>query len=274
MATMCGPLIPAFAQDVWLSPENITIDSINHAARELKARGKFWDLFSVAHHRRAALIQEKLKSPKITPLIFPSPPDFPDSGAWTLTESNTLIASPKRFKKFPQGKIHFIEDKMIPPNRAYLKLWEALTFLNHYPKKGELCLDLGASPGGWSWVLSQLGAEVIAVDKAALEPKIAAHPKVQSLKQSAFAVDLKSIGKIDWLCCDVICYPERLYTHVQRWLETGLVKNFVCTIKLKGKVDFALIRKFQSIPNSFTTHLFHNKHELTWLWPFTNPEIL
>lgn len=259
--------MPVFAQDIWLNPKTITVDSINHAAREIKSHGRFWNVFSVTQHRRAMLIQEKLKSPKITALIFPAQPDFPDSGGWTLLDANTVIASPTRWKKFPHGVTIFDEDKQAPPNRAYLKLWEALTFVNRYPKKDELCLDLGASPGGWTWALQKLGADVVAVDKAPLEAHIAGLKNVQTLQQSAFSVDLKKIGKIDWLCCDVICYPERLYTHLRRWLDSGLVKNFVCTIKLQGKTDLDVIRKFQLIPESLTTHLYHNRHELTWLWP-------
>ena len=72
-----------------------------------------------------------------------------------------------------------------PPNRAYLKLWEALTLAanmpdGRMPRPGELCLDLGSSPGGWSWVLQKLGARVISVDKAPLDPadRIAARHRV------------------------------------------------------------------------------------------------
>ena len=261
---------PAWALDVWPAHETFHINSIGHAAQELKSRGKFWALLPIEKHRRATLIQEKLRCPKINPLAFTEQPDLPDIGGWSLLDERTLVASPTHWKKFPHGEITFIENKSAPPNRAYLKLWEALTLINRYPQKGERCLDLGASPGGWTWVLSELGAQVTAIDKAPLEPSVTRRPNVTFEQQSAFSIDLEKIGEIDWLCCDVICYPERLYTHVNRWLETGLVKNFICTIKLQGKKDFAVVKKFQEIPGSFTTHLFHNKHELTWLWPF-NP---
>ena len=64
---------------------------------------------------------------------------------------------------FPHGEVGFVEDKAIPPNRAYLKLWEAFTLLGRHPGAGERCLDMGASPGGWTWVLQSLGAQVLGI---------------------------------------------------------------------------------------------------------------
>ena len=57
------------------------------------------------------------------------------------------------------------------------------------PRPGDRCVDLGASPGGWSWVLQSLGATVLAVDKAPLAPDIARLPHIEFLKASAFALD-------------------------------------------------------------------------------------
>ncbi len=71
-----------------------------------------------------------------------------------------------------------IEDHIGPPSRAYLKLWEALVRFGRWPAPGDRCLDLGASPGGWTWVLAKLGANVTAVDKAPLAPAVAAMPGV------------------------------------------------------------------------------------------------
>jgi hypothetical protein len=106
--------------------------------------------------------------------------------------------------------MNFVEDRSGPPSRAYLKLWEALTRLGRYPKPGESCIDLGASPGGWTWVIQSLGAHVIAVDKAPLDPAVVALTNVEVREQSAFALTPDEIGPVDWLFSDIICYPERL----------------------------------------------------------------
>jgi len=105
-----------------------------------------------------------------------------------------------------------------PPSRAYLKLWEALTVFGCRPEPGETCLDLGASPGGWSWALQGMGAHVVSVDKAPLAPEIARLPGIEHRQESAFALDPRVIGPVDWVFSDVVCYPERLLALVERWL--------------------------------------------------------
>lgn len=73
-----------------------------------------------------------------------------------------------------------------------------------------------------------------------------------------------SVGPVDWLLSDVICYPERLYRLLERWLESGLSRNMVCSVKFQGRTDHALIRRFAAIPGARLVHLRHNRHELTW----------
>nr|MDP9196734.1 hypothetical protein [Pseudomonadota bacterium] len=75
----------------------------------------------------------------------------------------------------------------------------------------------------------------------------------------------EDVGPVDWFCSDVICYPERLLRLVQTWRDSGLVRNFVCTIKFQGPTDHATARAFAAIPGSRLMHLHHNKHELTWI---------
>ncbi|MEO2044658.1 MAG: hypothetical protein ABGX43_08650, partial [Nitrospinaceae bacterium] len=69
---------------------------------------------------------------------------------------------------------------------------------------------------------------------------------------------------VDWLFSDLICYPEKLYEWILKWVESGVCKNFICTIKFKGKPNFMIINNFAAIPGSHVRHLFHNKNELTW----------
>lgn len=261
-----GPARPAaWAANVWYEPRRIEIASIGEAARALRAIQRNWAFYSTVHHRRARLIQDKLPVVTAKPLAFPSPAPRAPLGSWTLLDEATLLAAPRCASPFPHGEARFIEDRSGPPNRAYLKLWETLTLAGRHPGPGELCLDLGASPGGWSWVLAGLGARVIAVDKAPLAATVAAMPGVTWRQASAFALRPAEVGRVDWLFCDVICYPDRLHRLVSDWLESGLCANFVCTVKFQGATDFAAQDRFAAIPGSRLLHLHHNKHELTWM---------
>ncbi len=205
--------------------------------------------------------------PKVSarPLPFGAPAPAAPLGSWTLIDPGTVLAAPRCTSPFPNGEAAFVEDRAAPPSRAYLKLWELFTVIGVRPGPGELCLDLGASPGGWSWVLHGLGARVISLDKAPLDPRVAALPGLVHRRESAFALDPQSLGKVDWLFSDVVCYPARLLALVEKWLAAGTCRRFVCTLKFQGSTDHETARRFAAIPGSRLLHLHHNKHELTWI---------
>jgi 23S rRNA (cytidine2498-2'-O)-methyltransferase len=254
----------AWAANVWRDPVWLKIASIGDAAKQLRAIQRNWALYSFAHHRRAALIVEKLPKVSAKPLVFGDPAPTAPLGSWTLIDPETVLASASCSSSFPNGEANFIEDKA-PPSRAYLKLWEAFTLLNVRPSPGETCLDLGACPGGWSYVLAKLGARVIAIDKAPLDPGVLVLPGVEQRQVSAFGLEPRDIGPVDWLFSDVICYPARLLTLVEKFIAAGTVRNFLCTIKFQGETDFTTQARFAAIPGSRLLHLHVNKHELTWV---------
>ena len=255
----------AWVANVWKKPERIAIASIAEGARQLRALQRNWALYDWQLHRRSALIAERLPHVAARPLVFPAPAPTAPLGSWTLIDAGTILASPDCSSPFPNGEARFVEDREGPPNRAYLKLWEALTLIGRRPGPGERCLDLGASPGGWSWVLQKLGAQVVSVDKAALAPAVAGLPGIEFRRMSAFALEPADFGPADWLFSDVVCYPARLLALVRRWLAEGRVANYLCTIKFQGETDMAAAREFAQIPGSRLIHLHHNKHELTWI---------
>jgi 23S rRNA (cytidine2498-2'-O)-methyltransferase len=255
----------AWAANVWLDPQEIPVASISGAAAKLRALQRNWAFYAPKLYRRASLIQERLPKVSTKPLVFGTPPPEAPLGSWTLLDAGTVLAAARCTSPFPNGEVHFVEDRTGPPSRAYLKLWEALTLVGCRPGPGERCLDLGSSPGGWSWALQQMGANVVSVDKAPLAPRIAHLPGIEHRLESAFAVDQRSLGRIDWFFSDIVCYPTRLLTLVERWLTAGTCRNFICSIKFQGKTDHEAARRFAAIPGSQLHHLFHNKHELTWI---------
>jgi 23S rRNA (cytidine2498-2'-O)-methyltransferase len=256
------PRPAAWALDVWTQPREIVAPSVKAAADALRAIQRNWAGYTAAHHRRSTLIAERLPPVKARPLVFPAPAPASHLGAWTLLAPERLLASPTKTSPFVNGEVTFVEDREGPPSRAYLKLWEALTRLGRHPMPGETCLDFGASPGGWTWALARLGARVVAVDKAPLEPRVSAMPGVLVRQESAFGLEPRDEPPVDWLFSDVICYPGRLLALVRRWIAAGKARNLVCTLKFQGETDHDVAAEFAAIEGAVLFHGAHNKHEL------------
>jgi 23S rRNA (cytidine2498-2'-O)-methyltransferase len=258
---------PAWAANVWRAPVVMAAPSIAQAATALRAIQRNWWPYAPVLHRRAALIAAALPKVSAKPLAFPTPAPAAPLGAFTLAAATTLIAASATSSPFPDGEAVFTEDREGPPNRAYLKLWEAFTRLGRYPRPAERVIDLGASPGGWTWVLAKLGTRVLAVDKAPLAPAVAQMPGVELRRESAFGLDPAALGPVDWMCCDIVCYPARLCALLERWIAAGTARNIVATVKFQGETDLAAQARLAAIPGARLAHLHHNKHELTWFWP-------
>lgn len=261
---------PYWARTTLLEPFLLHFESIGDAAKALKEIQRNWAPYQYQSFRRAALIQEKLPYINLKAKNFPV--EIPKSpiGVYTLIDDKTILASAKTSSFLPAGKIEFVEDHENPPSRAYLKIQESLTLARHFfgvplPGPDSRCFEAGACPGGWTWVLVNLGAKVYAVDRAELAPSLMQNPLVEFCAHDAFTLKPEEIGKSDWVFSDVICYPERLLEWVKKWLDSGLTKKMICTIKMQGAIDYEIVKKFAEIPDSRVVHLNYNKHELTWI---------
>jgi len=255
-----------WTRNVWEKPFLLEFDSISQAARELKSIQRNWAACPTRLYRRIALIEDALPKISSKPKEFPFELPKAPMGAFTLLDEHLLLGSAECSSPFPNGEVHFAEDREGPPSRAYRKLWEALELTGKMPSPGDRCLDAGASPGGWTWVLANLGAEVISIDRAPLEDSLMRNPHVTYVAHDAFTLAPEDLGPVDWLFSDVICYPPALLAWVQKWLDSGMAENFVCTIKMQGEhFDKATTDRFAAIPGSRVVHLWHNKHELTWI---------
>jgi 23S rRNA (cytidine2498-2'-O)-methyltransferase len=262
-------------RNLWKTPFVFSFSSIKKAAAVLRSVQRNWVCVPQGYYGRARLIQDALPyiARKRRPLDYTVPPA--PVGSWTLAGERTILASADCASPFPGGIIEFEEDKEGPPSRAYLKLAEAFIRLGTRPRTGEICLDAGASPGGWTWMVTrgcrtafpatQNPLRIIAVDRAPLAPPVAAIPHVTFLRHDAFTLRPEDIGMIDWLFCDAACYPARLYGWIEKWLISGLCKNYICTIKMQGAGGMETVRLFAAIPGGTVVHLYHNKHELTWM---------
>ncbi|MBR5051227.1 MAG: hypothetical protein IKX75_07855 [Desulfovibrio sp.] len=260
----------AWAQTSWLNPRWMPVKSIKDAAAQLAAIQRNWR----AHRpeliqgcsRRMALVEEALPHLSQRPLKFGDPAPTAPLGAFTLWTPSLMLAASQTTSPFPDGEVHFEENKTEPPGRAYLKLWESFTLLGRRPGPGDLCIDLGAAPGSWTWVLAGLGARVFSIDKAPLDEAIARRPNVSHCLGSGFGLEPSSVGQVDWLFSDMICYPARLLALVRQWMAQGSMRRALCTLKFQSDTDHETARAFAAIPGSRLRHLSCNRHELTWFW--------
>ena len=95
-----------------------------------------------------------------------------------------------------------------PLNRAELKLREILQ--RHavtLPAQGR-ALDVGAAPGGWTKVLAEHMAEVVAVDPGELDPRVQQLPNVIHLPMRSEALlTLEGLGQFDVITNDMNLSP-------------------------------------------------------------------
>jgi 23S rRNA (cytidine2498-2'-O)-methyltransferase len=153
------------------------------------------------------------------------------------------------------------------PSRAARKVEEALHWLGTSPSAGEVCVDLGAAPGGWSWALLDKRCRVIAIDPAELHPDVAAHPKLTHEKASAFAY--APVDPVDWLFCDMAWRPIEVAQMLAKWARKGYARTLVSNIKLPMKKKADVVREVREIVHGGgwkrvrTRQLYHDRDEIT-----------
>lgn len=268
-----GDPVPSYwHRNLWLEPLALPAASVSEAAAALRQRGGLWTPRPQDRFRRHTLIQQKLPHFAPKPRTFPFIPPAATLGCWTLRDETTIWASARTTSPFPGGDPLLVENKEDPPSSAYRKLQEALVLSGTWPTPDSVCLDAGSCPGGWTWVLAGLGATVHSVDRAPLDPRVSSLPNVMFRTGNAFALKPSDFGPLDWFCCDVICYPAKLWAWLEPWLAAGTVRHFVVTVKFQGKdIDWPTLDRFAGVRGSRLVHLHHNKHELTWLWTPPTP---
>lgn len=154
-----------------------------------------------------------------------------------------------------------------PPSRAYQKLEEAFLWMRAEPGAGDRCVDLGASPGGWTATLRKRRARVVAVDRAPLAPPLAHDPGVATVIGNAFTY--APPRPVDWMVSDVVCEPPRSLGLAEHWVSSGLCRNLIVTVKFKGHSGYGVLadvaQRLTAAGARFARvkQLAHNKNEVT-----------
>lgn len=125
------------------------------------------------------------------------------------------------------------------PSRSAAKLDEAIhTLLTDDERKtllreGFRAADLGAAPGGWTWVLVRAGLRVTAVDNGPLKEPVAGHPQVEHLRADGFR--WQPARPLDWMVCDMVEQPRRVAERMAEWFREGWCRNAIFNLKLPMK---------------------------------------
>ena len=125
------------------------------------------------------------------------------------------------------------------PSRSALKLEEALLALlddtqrARWLQPGMTAADLGAAPGGWTWVLARHGLRVTAIDNGPLRQHVLDTGRVEHLRADGFR--WHPSAPLDWMVCDMVEQPSRVARRMGEWFAEGWCRQAIFNLKLPMK---------------------------------------
>ncbi len=128
--------------------------------------------------------------------------------------------------------------RIVPPvdmiSRAYLKMAEALEWSALPVARGEVCVELGCSPGGAALALLERGLLVVGIDPAEVDPAVAEHPNFLHVRRRSTEVPKKEFSRARWLAVDMNVPPSYTLDAVEDVVlnKTGSIRGMVLTLKL------------------------------------------
>jgi len=162
------------------------------------------------------------------------------------------------------------------PSRSFLKLEEAWqTFLDAEERgralqSGMRAVDLGAAPGGWTWLLQRRGLEVLAVDNGPLKGEVATAEGVTHIRADGFT--WRPPRPVDWLVCDMVERPQRVAALAADWFAAGRCRYAVFNLKLPMRRRYAAVEECRKVIRDHlghtparvaVRHLYHDRDEVT-----------
>ena len=161
------------------------------------------------------------------------------------------------------------------PSRSALKLEEALLVLldggerQRLLRDGMRAADLGAAPGGWTWVLVRQGLRVQAIDNGPLRQHVLDSGLVEHLRADGFAWQPRQ--PLDWMVCDMVEQPRRVAERMATWLREGWCRHAIFNLKLPMKKRWQETRlclevfaEQAQLPLTIRARqLYHDREEIT-----------
>lgn len=148
------------------------------------------------------------------------------------------LADPRDSAPWPLGIPRL---KLLPgaPSRSALKLEEAFLVLPDAGQRerllqpGMTAADLGAAPGGWTWVLTRHHLRVTSIDNGPLRPHLLDTGLVEHLRADGF--HWQPPRPLDWMVCDMVEQPSRVAARMAHWFAQGWCRHAVFNLKLPMK---------------------------------------
>ena len=153
-------------------------------------------------------------------------------------------------------------------SRAAYKL-EELVARDRLLKPGMTVVDLGAAPGGWTWVLTRHHINVTAVDNGPMQPALLDSGLVTHRREDGFRWEPDRT--LDWMVCDMVDQPRRVATRMGEWFHNEWCRHAVFNLKLPMKKRW---QEVQTCLDLFTEsagrpmevrarQLYHDREEIT-----------
>ena len=167
-------------------------------------------------------------------------PRLPRLHVCFLSGDHVLLATghPRDASPWPSG-IPRLRTPPDAPSRSALKLEEALVVLldaeerARYVQSGMRAADLGAAPGGWTWVLARNGLRVTAIDNGPLRAHVLDTGLVEHLRADGF--HWSPPKPLDWMVCDMVESPRRVAARMAQWFREGWCRHAIFNLKLPMK---------------------------------------
>ena len=162
------------------------------------------------------------------------------------------------------------------PSRSTLKLAEAIgEFLPEAERAkrmapGMTAVDLGASPGGWTWQLVQRGLMVTAVDNGPMDAALMDSGQVKQRLQDGFR--FVPAEPVDWMVCDIVETPSRVAALAAKWIAQGWCREAIFNLKLPMKKRYEEVERCRGIIDEALggggyylrmKQLYHDREEIT-----------
>jgi len=164
------------------------------------------------------------------------------------------------------------------PSRSTLKLEEAFyAFMpnglhDKFLKSNMTAVDLGASPGGWTWQFVNKGIKVTGVDNGKMDQQLLASGLVQHVRGDGFTYTPKR--PVDWMVSDIVEQPSRIAKLAGQWVAKQWCRYTIFNLKLPMNKRYEEVCRCREIiaselvrvnkkPVLAIKQLYHDREEVT-----------